>query len=77
MYLKDVLAISTANEIKIKNMDTGKNIWDNTKTADDMEEMLKEYGHYYVVNIKATNRGYARNNTKSVLIVGIQIDYPL
>jgi hypothetical protein len=74
MYLKDVLAITTANEIKIKNMDTGKNIWDDFETADNMEEMLKEYGHYYVVSIRATSNRYAR---KSILIIGIQIDYPI
>lgn len=70
--LKDVLAISSAHEIKVKNLDDNKAIWEGSKSDEGYADVIEEYNDYEVVGIKSRSAGRARNNVKSILVIEIQ-----
>lgn len=72
LKLKDVLDVSVAHKIKIKDWYAGKVIWQGSKYGEGYEEMLEEFCDYEVVGIKAQTEGYARNNIKSILNIEVQ-----
>ena len=70
--LKEILDIASAHEFKIKNLGTGKVVWNDAKSVDGYGEMLEKYCDHEVVAMRVRTSGYARNNIKSILAIDIQ-----
>jgi hypothetical protein len=74
IILKEFLHIASAHTFKIKDLDSGKIVWEDTKSSNGYEEMIEEYQDYEVVGVRARSVDLGKDNMQSVLVVEIQDD---
>lgn len=74
MFLNDLLAVASAHTIKVKNRDTKRIVFEGAKDTPEYAAMLHDHAYYIVTSVRPVSAGYGRNNTKTKLLIEIQLN---